>query len=158
MASRPFDHTTHPEPAMIVVTETHINAALLLVGRLLFGGYFVYASSHHFLERASLAGFAAERGVPFPELAVLATGTLLLLGGLSIVTGVVPKFGAFLIGLFLVGVTPIMHAFWNDPTPAARAADIVNFTKNLALLGATCVIAALPEPWPASPHRQEIEL
>ncbi len=153
MASRLFDHTTHSEPAMIVVTETHVNAALLMIGRLLFGGYFVYAGIHHFLERASMAAVAAARGVPYPDVAVLATGTLIVIGGVSVLTGIMPKFGAFLIGLFLVGVTPIMHAFWNDPTAAERAADMVNFGKNVALLGATCIVAALPEPWPASPHR-----
>ena len=36
-----------------------------------------------------------------------------------------------------------MHAFWNDITPAERAADLANFTKNVALLGATAFVAAI---------------
>jgi hypothetical protein len=31
--------------------------------------------------------------------------------------------------------------------------ELVNFTKNIALLGA-CFAAALPEPWPASLDRR----
>src|SRR5215472_16429704 len=108
MASRLFDHTTQPDPALIIVTETHINAAMLMIGRLLFGGYFIYSSMLHFLERPVMAAFAAARGVPQPDLAVIATGALLLAGGLSVLTGVVPKLGALLIAIFLVGVTPIM--------------------------------------------------
>jgi uncharacterized membrane protein YphA (DoxX/SURF4 family) len=74
---------------------------------------------------------------------VIGTGALLVAGGLSILTGVAPKLGAFLIAVFLVGVTPIMHAFWNDITPAERAADLANFTKNIGLLGATLYAAAV---------------
>jgi len=51
-----------------------------------------------------------------------------------------------------------MHAFWNDITPAERAADLANFAKNIGLLGATFFVAAMPEPWPVSPHKRvEIE-
>jgi hypothetical protein len=30
--------------------------------------------------------------------------------------------------------------------------EFVNFTKNLALLGAAALTATIPEPWPASLH------
>jgi hypothetical protein len=33
--------------------------------------------------------------------------------------------------------------------------DVANFTKNLALLGAVCFIAAIPEPWPGAAGRQD---
>lgn len=136
-------------PRALVVTTTHVNTGLLVAGRVLFGGYFVFASFDHFMQTAMLASAAAARGVLFPELAVLGSGCLIFVGGLSLLTGVVPRVGAALIALFLIGVTPVMHAFWSDPTPMARMADIVNFTKNVALLGATALVAALPEPWPA---------
>jgi uncharacterized membrane protein YphA (DoxX/SURF4 family) len=54
-----------------------------------------------------------------------------------------------MIVLFLVIVTPTMHAFWRE-TGMARMADFVNFTKNLGLLGAVLSLVAIPEPWPAS--------
>jgi uncharacterized membrane protein YphA (DoxX/SURF4 family) len=37
--------------------------------------------------------------------------------------------------LFLLPVTLIMHAFWADHDPAKRQVDMINFTKNIALLG-----------------------
>jgi uncharacterized membrane protein YphA (DoxX/SURF4 family) len=95
---------------------------------------------------ATLAPLAAMRGVPAPDLAVLGTGALLLAGGLSIMTGFVPKVGATLIAIFLIGVTPIMHAFWRDADAMQRANDLANFGKNIALLGGACFVAAMPEP------------
>jgi uncharacterized membrane protein YphA (DoxX/SURF4 family) len=146
MATHLFPHTDTSE-TVVIVTESHVNAALLLLGRLIFGGFWVYSGFDHFMHHATLAPLAAMHGVPAPDLAVLGTGALLLAGGLSIMTGFVPKVGATLIAIFLVGVTPIMHAFWRDADAMQRANDLVNFGKNIALLGGTCFVAAMPEPW-----------
>src|SRR5262249_54744485 len=104
-----------------------------------------YSGLEHFMNHATLVPFAAMHGVPAPELAVFGTGALILAGGLSIMTGFVPKVGATLIAIFLIGVTPIMHAFWRDADAMQRANDLVNFTKNIALLGGACLVAAMPE-------------
>jgi putative oxidoreductase len=82
-----------------------------------------------------------------PSLAVAASGLLILAGGLSIVTGTRPKVGAGLISTFLLGVSPKMHDFWNEQEPQ-RTHELVNFTKNMALVGASLIAAAQPEPWP----------
>src|SRR5262249_6299612 len=87
MATHLMHPTTHAPQARFVVTDTHVNAALLLLGRLIFGGYFAYAGVEHFMNRAALASAAAAHGVPQPELAIIGTGLLLLAGGLSILTG-----------------------------------------------------------------------
>ena len=152
MAVRAHTHTGHDA---ILVVDTHINAALLAFGRLIFGGYFIYSGLHHLLDHVVLASYAAQRGVPAPDLAVLGTGLLILIGGVCVATGAAPRTGAAMIALFLIGVTPIMHAFWNDPAPEQRAADIANFGKNIALLGTTCLLAAVPEAWPSA--RQVID-
>ena len=143
MATQRMHPTIGADETTMVVTETHVNAALLMIGRLIFGGFWVYAGLNHWLHVSAMAVYAGAHGVPQPALAVVGTGALLVAGGLSILTGVMPKLGALFIAIFLIGVTPIMHAFWNDITPAERAADLANFTKNVALLGATAFVAAI---------------
>ena len=143
MVTQRMHPTIGANETTIVVTETHINAALLMIGRLVFGGYWVYSGLNHWLHVSAMAVYTGARGVPAPAMAVVGTGALLVAGGLSILTGVMPKLGAFFIAIFLIGVTPIMHAFWRDITPAEHAADLANFTKNVALLGATAFVAAL---------------
>lgn len=96
-----------------------------------------------------LRGYARSKGVPYPEVAVAGSGAMLVLGGLSLLTGVKPKTGASLIAAFLLGVTPKMHDFWRFEGEQ-RMQEMINFTKNVALLGGAAVAAAVPEPWPAS--------
>jgi uncharacterized membrane protein YphA (DoxX/SURF4 family) len=121
-----------------------------LLGRLIFGGFFLYNGINHLKERKSLAQYAQSKNVPQAEAAVVASGVALLAGGTSILLGVKPKLGAMAIAGFLLGVSPIMHDFWSQEDPAQRMNDMINFSKNLALLGGALALMGVEEPWPAS--------
>jgi putative oxidoreductase len=125
-------------------------AATLLLGRVIFGGFFLYNAWNHWQNRQMMTGYALSKGIPAPEVAVVGSGAMLAVGGLSVLLGVKPKVGAALIGAFLAGVTPTMHAFWRDEDPQEKMNDRINFGKNLALLGGASLAAAVPEPWPMS--------
>jgi hypothetical protein len=43
-----------------------------------------------------------------------------------------------------------MHDFWKAEDPAQRMNDMINFSKNLALLGGALALMGVEEPWPAS--------
>ena len=120
----------------------------LLIGRALFGGFFLYNGINHFMKRGMLTEYARSKGVPFAEVAVPASGLALALGGLSVIAGVRPKIGASLVTSFLVAASPQMHAFWKEGDPQKQMNEMVNFTKNLALAGGAMLAAAIPEPWP----------
>ena len=138
----------HPEERRREVSWPSIPA--LAIGRAVFGGYFLFNGINHFLNRNMLLAYARSKQVPAADVAVMGAGALLVIGGLSLVTGLRPKWGASLITMFLAGVTPQMHAFWNIEDEAQRIQELVNFTKNLALIGGAAFAAAVPEPWPAS--------
>jgi uncharacterized membrane protein YphA (DoxX/SURF4 family) len=121
-----------------------------LLGRLIFGGFFLYNGINHLKERKSLAQYAQSKNVPQAEAAVVASGVALLIGGTSILLGVKPKLGAMAIAGFLLGVSPVMHNFWSTEDPAQRMNDMINFSKNLALLGGALALMGVEEPWPAS--------
>jgi uncharacterized membrane protein YphA (DoxX/SURF4 family) len=118
-----------------------------VVGRILLGGYFVVAGVAHFRNARMMSGYAASKNVPVPMAAILATGALLVAGGASIVTGILPLVGLAMIAVFLIGVTPTMHDFWRVKDPMQRVAERVNFQKNTALLGAVIALAVVPRPW-----------
>ena len=120
-----------------------------LLGRMLFGGYFIMSGMNHFKQTKQLAQYAGAKGVPKPDAAVRATGAVLIAGGTSILLGLKPKLGAAAIVGFLAGVSPIMHDFWNEDAEQ-RMNDMINFTKNLALVGGATALMAVEEPWPAS--------
>jgi len=123
----------------------------LLLGRAIFGGYFLYNGINHFLNKDMMAGYAQSKGVRAPHVAVPGSGLLLILGGLSLLTGYKPKLGAAMVGTFLAGVSPSMHAFWSESDPQARQMEMIQFLKNMGLLGGALIAASGPEPWPYSP-------
>lgn len=125
-----------------------LTSILLLSGRLLFGGYFLHAAWGHVVHGQALVGYARMKGVPAASAAVYGTGVLLLLGGGSVLLGLVPRVGLALLAVFLLGVTPMMHAFWKETDAMARTMERVQFLKNTALLGAVAALVALPTPWP----------
>ncbi len=128
----------------------------LLLGRLIFGGYFLYNGINHFRQREQLSGYAEAKGVPAADLAVQASGALMALGGLSLLTGYKPKLGSAAITAFLAGVTPSIHRFWSEEDPQRRQVELINFMKNVALVGGAMLAAGRPEPWPVSPSQPRI--
>ena len=124
--------------------------ALFVLGRAIFGGYFAYNGINHLQHAEGMGQYAASKGVPKPELAVQATGALLLAGGLSIVAGVKPRQGLAALIAFLIPVTMQMHRFWEEQDAQRRQNELINFTKNMALVGAALAMMQIEEPWPAS--------
>jgi len=93
----------------------------------------------HFTRKS--IGYAAAHGVPLASLAVPISGVLAIIGGLSILLGYKSKYGAWLLVVFLVPVTLIMHRFWGVADPMTAMMQQVNFMKNLSMLGAALLIA-----------------
>ena len=128
-------------------------AAVFLIGRLILGAYYLFSAYHHFSDISTMSRHAAAHGVPYPEAAIVVSGLLLAIAGVTFLLGVLPRVGVLAVVLFLLPLTFAMHAFWADTNPAARMADMVNFTKNMALLGSSLMFLAIPEPWPYSLRR-----
>ena len=51
-----------------------------------------------------------------------------------------PGLGAAAVAGFLIGVSPIMHDFWRVQDPEKRQSEMINFTKNMALLGGSLAL------------------
>ena len=121
-----------------------------LVGRILVGCYYLFNAYHHFVHVTPMARQAAMNGVPAPELAVIVGGILLAVAGVTLLLGIFPEYGIAALVLFLIPVTLIMHAFWTEVDPGIARMQQVNFAKNIALLGASIMLLAIPRPWPLS--------
>ncbi|KKW12810.1 MAG: hypothetical protein UY50_C0003G0015 [Parcubacteria group bacterium GW2011_GWA2_49_9] len=120
---------------------------LFLIGRLIFGGYFLMNAGNHFKNIESLTGYAKYKGVPSPRSAVFVGGVLLMLGGLGIVFGIAPEASLALLIIFLVPVSFKMHAFWKETDPTAKMNERIAFMKNIALIGALLMFYAIEVPW-----------
>lgn len=119
---------------------------IVLLGRICFSFVFLFFCIDHFNGR-DLA-YATAAHVPAPKILVPLAGVLILLGGLSVLLGYKAKLGAWLIVAFLVPVTLVMHQFWAVADPAMHAAQLQNFLRNTALLGAALLITQFGAgPW-----------
>ncbi len=123
---------------------------LLLLGRVLFGGFFIMSGINHFFNVGMMSGYARSKNVPAAYLAVIGSGVLLVLGGASVLLGLFPILGLLLLILFLVPTSVLIHNFWTIEDPQARAADQINFLKNMALTGAALALMYGAADWPLS--------
>lgn len=128
--------------------ETTTAGVAFLLARVLFGGVLAFMGVNHFLNVDSMAGYAEFKGLPSPRVAVLGSGALLILGGLSVVTGVLPALGAAALAVFLVVTAVTMHDFWNLDGEEAEN-EMTSFLKNLFGAGGALAFFALAgSTWP----------
>ncbi len=110
----------------------------MLLGRALYSAIFILASFGHF--NTKTIHLAASQGVLFANILVPFSGVLALVGGLSILLGYKARYGAWLLVLFLVPVTYMMHKFWVITDPTMRGLQQIMFMKNMSMLGAALLI------------------
>lgn len=130
-----------------------VAAPVALLGRVLFALIFVMAGANHFLSQT--IAYAASQGVPLASIAVPLSGAIALAGSLSILLGYRAKIGAWLVALFLVVVTPMMHKFWAVTDPMMHQIQFVMFLKNLSMLGGALLISQFGAgPWSLDARRK----
>lgn len=64
---------------------------------------------------------------------------LLILGGTLLLLGYRSGFGAFLLCIYWIPFTFIVHSYWNDP-PEQQRVQAILFMKNLAILGGLLMV------------------
>ncbi|MCX6753412.1 MAG: DoxX family protein [Candidatus Nomurabacteria bacterium] len=116
---------------------------IYILGKLLFGGYFLKGGYGHFKNADMLAGYAKSKGVPSAKIAVLVSGGVMILGGLGVIFGPYTQLATLLLLVFMLPVTLMMHAYWKITDPAQRMGDEINFYKNVAIIGALLMLFCL---------------
>ena len=115
------------------------NRVAVLLGRFLFVTIFLMSGPFHFTKQA--IGYASSQGVPLASLAVPVSGLIALAGALSILLGYRAKTGAWLIVLFLLPVSFLMHKFWAVSDPMMAQVQMMMFMKNISMMGAALLIS-----------------
>lgn len=110
-----------------------------LTGRILFSAIFIMSGFMHFSQQE--ISYAVQAGVPMAGFLVPAAGVLALLGGLSILLGYKAKIGAWLLVLFLIPVTLMMHNFWAVKNPMMAQMQMAMFLKNVTMVGGALLIS-----------------
>ncbi|MEI5906818.1 DoxX family protein [Bacillus spongiae] len=112
---------------------------LFLIGRILFSVIFISAGFNHLKDFTNTVEMVKKTKAPFPKLSAAAMSFFSLVGGLSVAFGFYAEIGAFLLFIFLIPTTFIVHSFWRLPDDE-KEIQSVHFFKNLALMGTTLMI------------------
>jgi putative oxidoreductase len=116
-------------------------ASTALVGRILIAAIFIVSGIAKLTDIAGTAGYMTAVGIPnAPTLAVIA-GLAELIGGLAIAFGFLGRLASLGLILVMVPTTLIFHGFWNFEG-AEMKAQMVNFMKNLAIIGGLALLYA----------------
>lgn len=116
---------------------------LIWIGKILFGGFFVYMGATHFIKIKLLARFAASKKVPMPTVMVLTSGLFMLIGGIGIILGQFLRTSVLLLVAFLVPSAVKMHDFWRITDPNEKMMQKLLFLRNTALTGAVLLLLRL---------------
>lgn len=129
--------------------DTTLSGELFLIGRLLFGGVLAFMGLNHFLDVDTMAGYAEFKGLPAPRFSVIASGVLLVLGGVGVAIGLYPVLAAGGLAVFLLVSAVTMHDFWAVDDPEQRQSELTGFLKNVYGAGAAFALLAIGgTSWP----------
>ncbi len=117
-----------------------------LVGRIIVGIYYLYNGINHFIKFGAMTEYAKYKGVPLAEVAVAVSGLLLLAAAFTIISGIFPEIGVVSLVLFFLPVTFMMHNFW-AAGQEQQMAEMINFSKNMALMGSALMFLGIKKPW-----------
>ena len=90
----------------------------------------------------NVANYMGSEGVPAPTILLAGAIVFLIAGSLSLMVGYKARIGATLLLIFLLLATYFFHDFWTFEDAAERQQQMIQFMKNLALMGAMLFIVA----------------
>ena len=129
--------------------DTPLAGELFLLGRILFGATLAFMGLNHFMDLETMAGYAEFKGLPAPQFSVIASGVVLVLGGLAIAAGAFPVVAAGALAFFLLVSAVTMHDFWSMDDPEEKQNEMTSFLKNVYGAGAALALLAVGgTAWP----------
>ena len=114
---------------------------LVSVGRALLSSLFVLSGLSKIIDWAGTAQLMAAQGLPMVPLLLGAAIVIEIASGLSLLFGWHARWGAWLLFLYLIPTTLLFHNFWAF-TGAEQQMQLVNFLKNLSIMGGVLLVAA----------------
>jgi putative oxidoreductase len=123
---------------------------IALAGRVMFTLIFFLSGITHFTDLASYVALMPE-AIPFRPFWVVVSGVVELIGATMIVANRLPELGGWLIFLFLVPVTIVVHgvAMVTTPDPVMARIQTSFFLKGVAMAGGALLISQLGVMRPA---------
>lgn len=112
------------------------------LARPLLAGMFVLDGANALRSPDGRVDAARAAGLSEPKKLVQVNAATMLIGGLTLATGRLPRLSALALAGTLVPTTYVGHAFWSETEKEAKQAQQMQFLKNLSMLGGLLLAAA----------------
>lgn len=114
-----------------------------LLGRMLLSFIFLYEAYDIASYVHHTKGVMTQYGIVWrQEMLIYGAITFLALGGLMILSGYRARLGAFLLLLYWLPITCIVHAFWKHPPGDTHRWEAIKFMQNIAIAGGLLMVMA----------------
>jgi len=110
------------------------------LGRLLLATIFISGGANTFMNPDGRAKKVEDAGIPLPRQATILNGAIMVIAGVALAIGLLPKVAATALIGSLLPTTYVGHPYWNEENPGNRAGQQTHFLKNLSLIGALLVV------------------
>ena len=100
-----------------------------LLSRILMSAIFILSGIGKIINPVNTQEYMSAYGMSFTSVLLVAAIAVKILGGLSLLLGIKPRYGAIALALFLIPATFIFHTDFSDYIQQ------IMFMKNLAILG-----------------------
>jgi putative oxidoreductase len=112
------------------------------IGRILLALIFVASAAGKFADWDTPLKMMADKGVQKPEVLLPIAVSLELIGGLLVAAGLYARIGGIMLLAFLIPVTFVMHDFWTFEEGPERMNQMINFMKNISIMGGLFLVVA----------------
>jgi putative oxidoreductase len=138
------DDDDHDEWARrdVLVLETGWQATMALLGRWLIAAIFLMSGIAKLTDTPGTVAHMTSAGIPYAETLAVVAGVAEIAGALSLILGLLTRVGAAGLILYMIPTTLIFHAFWGYEG-AERLPQMVNFMKNLAIMGGLSILVGV---------------
>lgn len=128
------------------------------LGRVCLSGIFIIAGAEAFKAPGPRTNMVEGAGIPEPETAVRINGATMVIAGILLALGIVPKAAAGTLIGTMIPTTLVGHAFWKEKDPKAQSMQRLQFLKNLGLVGGLLWVLAEASEEERAKNHTEVEM
>jgi putative oxidoreductase len=123
-----------------LIRDTSLPTAAL-IGRILIASIFLLSGISKLTDIPGTVAHMAAMNIPYPDTLAVVAGAAEVLGAIAIAMGFLTRIASAGLIVYMIPTTLIFHAFWNY-AGEQRMPQMVNFMKNLAIIGGLAVLMA----------------
>jgi len=123
------------------MAHTTPRSTIALIGRILLSAIFLVSGFAKLTDPSGTMAHMEKAGISHAETLLYIAAFAELLGGLSLLLGLLTRLGAAGLFVYMIVISVVMHKFWGMPADAAKM-QFVQFMKNLCIMGGLAMVVA----------------